>query len=109
MTGKVKWKEGTDEVEYFLDDQLVTEEEFRQGFPDKTGTPGGHASSCWPMRSEALSCHPDQAAEHNERNRSKGIGARYDRDGNCTIDSRGDRKKLLKLEKMHDKSGGYGD
>lgn len=109
MTGTIRWKEETGEAEYLLDGEVVTESEFRQGFPDKMGAPGGHAASCWPMKSEALACHPDQVVDHNERNRSKGIGARYNADGTCVIESRGDRKKLLRLEKMHDKSGGYGD
>lgn len=108
MTGSIKW-DAQEIAHYFLDGQEVTEAEFRQGFPNKDGVPGGHPPKCWPMRSEALACHPDQVSEMNQRNSDKGIGARYEGDGTCVIPSRADRKKLLKLERFHDKRGGYGD
>lgn len=108
MTGTIKWD--ADEVaHYFLGDREVTESEFRGDFPDKDGVPGGHPPSCWPMKSEALACDPTQVAEMNARNAASGVGATYRDDGMCVIQSRRERKRLLKLEGFHDKSGGYGD
>lgn len=59
--------------------------------------------------SEALACDPSQVAEMNERNKKHGIGTRYDGEGMAHVPDRADRKKLMKLENVHDKSGGYGD
>jgi hypothetical protein len=71
--------------------------------------PGGHLPSNWPLRSKALAVHKTQVVEANERNRRHGIAARYEADGTCVIPDRGDRARLLRLEKAHDNSGGYGD
>lgn len=71
---------------------------------------GGQQPSGWPMTSQALAVHPSQVAEANERNRRHGLGTRYDpATGNAIIPDRTDRKRLLRLEGFHDKSGGYGD
>lgn len=108
MTGEIKWDAAGD-AHYYLDRVEVTEAEFRQGFPNKDGVPGGHPPSCWPMTSEALACHESQVAEMNERNRAAGVGTRYTADGTAVIPDRADRRKLLKLEGYHDRNGGYGD
>lgn len=72
--------------------------------------PRAASPSIWNgFESEALACDPSQVAEMNERNKNNGVGARYDPEGMCHIPDRADRKKLLKLEGMHDKSAGYGD
>lgn len=77
--------------------------------------PSGHTPGCWPMTSLALSCTPQQVRAMNERNARHGIAARYEADGTCVIPSRGDRKKLIRLESgvlgrpLHDLKGGYGD
>lgn len=96
---------------YFIGDREVSKKEFDKAFPDKEiGVPlDAHLPACWPMRSEALACHPEQAGEMTERNRKAGIAARYEKDGTCVIDSRKDRAKLNRLEGFHDKKGGYSD
>ena len=71
--------------------------------------PGGIPTSGWPMVSEALAVHPKQVEQANDRARRHGIPVTYDRKGFCHIPDRAARKKLLKLEGMHDNSGGYGD
>jgi hypothetical protein len=101
-------------TKYFLGDREVAREEFDAAFPDK-GLSGGdallpaHTPGRWPMPSEALAVHPSQVAEATERARKHGIGAEYLPDGTCVLASRGDRKKLLKLEGFRDNHGGYGD
>lgn len=96
---------------YFLGDREVSKKAYDAAFPDKEiGEPlAAHLPACWPMRSEALACHPEQAGEMNDRNRKAGIAATYDGDGICVIASRKDRAKLNKLEGFHDKQGGYSD
>lgn len=67
------------------------------------GYAGGHSNgSGWPMVSEALACDPRQVKQHQERARRHGINVTYRPDGCVEIPDRGERKKLLKLEKMHD-------
>jgi hypothetical protein len=69
----------------------------------------GHQPSCWPMKSLALGCHPNQVEEITARNRKHGVNVSYDRFGRALIPDRGERKKLLKLEQLHDNNGCYGD
>lgn len=72
-------------------------------------TPGGHHTTTWPLVSEALAVHPKQVAEANARAKRHGISVTYQKDGRCIIPDRGNRKKLLRLEGLHDNRGGYGD
>lgn len=95
---------------YFKDGQVATREEFEAVFPPKPlGVPAVAAPSSWPMTSMALAVHPEQVAEANERNRAHGVGVTYDETGLAHVPDRAERKKLLKLEQMHDNHGGYGD
>jgi hypothetical protein len=71
--------------------------------------PGGTGTTGWPMVSNALSVSPRQAAAANARAKAHGIGVVYDSKGKCHISDRGNRKKLMRLEGMHDNHGGYGD
>ena len=58
----------------------------------------------WPHCSAALAVHPDQVAEANERNRRHGVGeVQYRPDGRAIIPSEAAKKKLLRLERMHDR------
>lgn len=111
VSGKVVY--GSDgSARYFVGADEVTKEVFDERFPTKPlGVPmlGNNTPACWPMVSEALAVHPDQAREANERNARHGVAARYDGEGMCHIPDRSDRAKLLKLEGFHDNHGGYGD
>lgn len=108
MKGRIVDKKGC--KEYYLDGRRVSEEEFRAVFPEKEiGWFGGQLPSCWPMVSEALAVHAKQAEAANERARRHGINVHYDARGDCHIPDRNERKKLLRLERMHDNNGGYGD
>lgn len=95
---------------YFLDGKEVTKEEADAAFPDKEGIPLGHQPGAWRQRMLSLSCHPSQVAAIRERNKRHGItDIEYDNDGTCWALSRAGRQKLLALEGVHDKDGGYGD
>lgn len=75
--------------------------------------PGGTMTTGWPMQSEALACDRSQIDEHNARAKRHGIRVEYKYVGKhkvvVEIPDRNERRKLLRLEKYHDKDGGYGD
>lgn len=76
--------------------------------------PGGAAPSTWgtaaPIHSEAMAVHPDQIPAVMERNKKHGLGhIRYDRHGAPILTDRAMRRDLMRLEGLHDRSGGYGD
>ncbi len=105
---------------FYLDDREVTEAEYNAATPQKLdevlrdtsavrNLPAGHQPSCWPMVSNALSVHPKQVDEANNRAKRHGINVLYKRNGQVVIPDRNERRKLLSLERMHDRLGGYGD
>lgn len=64
----------------------------------------GNQSAIWPMKSEALAVHPNQVAEANERNRKAGVSVTYEPGtGLAVIPSPHERRKLMKLEGVHDR------
>jgi hypothetical protein len=44
-----------------------------------------------------------------ERAKRHGISVEYRDNGQCVIPDRAERRRLLRLEGFHDRSGGYGD
>lgn len=105
-------------IRYFVDDNEVSREEYEAASPKgrlkelfASGTTAvSQALACWPMRSDALSCHPNQIAAITERNKKHGItGVSYEADGTCVISDREARRKIMALEGVHDNKGGYGD
>lgn len=78
----------------------------RDFFADR---PGGHRSQCWPMTSTAAGVHPDQIGEYKAAGRAAGVDVDFTRNGDAIFKSRGHRKQCLKLWKMRDRDGGYGD
>lgn len=64
--------------------------------------PGGTQTTGWPIRSKALAVHPKQVKAANVRNKQHGINVQYEANGTAVIPDRGERRKLLKLEGMHD-------
>ncbi len=100
---------------YWLDGKEVTEAEYEAAFPSKLEElleaadvmieGGGH----WPILSDGLGVHPEQVDEANRRNKAAGVAVEYNHKGQAVIPSRGERRKLLRLERCHDKDGGYGD
>lgn len=107
--GRIKYTSRGEE--FFLGDKPVSREEFESVFrPKEIGPTRGQTASCWPLKSEALACHPEQIPELIERNKRHGVaGVSYDKDGTAILADRGARRDLMALEGCHDKSGGYGD
>ena len=63
-----------------------------------------------PLESLGLSVHRTQAAEFNEYYRENGItGVHHKPNGDCVIESRGERNKVLALRGLRDNDAGYGD
>ncbi len=72
--------------------------------------PMGYSGGTWPMKSEGMAVHPEQIQEALDRNKKHGItGVTYDRNGTAIIGSPREKAKLMKLEGVVDKNGGYGD
>ena len=99
---------------FYVNDTEVTEGEYRERTKSKPVEPGDEvltqSTTGWAdFTSEALAVHPDQVGEANERAKRHGLGTKYDRNGFAHIPDRADRKRLLRLEGMHDNHGGYGD
>lgn len=118
MTGEIKTtrKLGDDGewivVEhYFLDGREVTKREYRKFIPEKDGVPmfATAINDANPLRSDALAVHPDQIPAAVERNKRHGLtGMAYDRQGRPVFTDRGQRKKLMKIEGVHDRNSYYG-
>lgn len=100
-----------DGLKYFVGDREVSKEEYDGQLPDKEiGVPEAASPAIWQDHTSlALSVHPDQVAEANARNARHGLSAYYDADGTCHIPDRKERSRLMRLEGMHDREGGYGD
>ena len=104
-------------VTYFINDTEVSKAAFDAAFPSKLAALlaapdemlAAHGSTTWPMKSEALACHPDQIPEIMERDRQHGVPTRRDRTGRPVLTSQAHRQALMKLEGVHDKNGCYGD
>ncbi len=63
-----------------------------------------------PLESQGLSVHRSQADEFNEHYRKNGItGVHHEPNGDCVIESRGERNKVLALRGLRDNDAGYGD
>jgi hypothetical protein len=78
--------------------------------PARKGPAMGAYSEGRPLVCETLGCHPDQAAEYREELRRNGIrGADVDNDGSLRFTSRKARRETMKLNRSHDRDGGYGD
>lgn len=61
-------------------------------------------------RSEGAAVHPDQCELAEARNKLHGVNVTYDREtGEAIFPDRNERRKLLKVERFHDRDGGYGD
>jgi hypothetical protein len=72
---------------------------------DAKQPPNGNASAGYPIKSQSLGVGRRQVAAANARNKKAGVQARYDEKGVCHVPTAADRKKLLKVERMHDNQG----
>lgn len=90
----------------------MTREEFKAAFPDKPLTGGAiGASASWnePILSDALAVHPNQIDEVRARNARHGLNVEYLPDGRPVLRDRATRRRLLRIEEVRDRSGGYSD
>jgi hypothetical protein len=107
---KIVYGRGGKPDRFYIAGKEVTAEEFRKHCKPKGGRIKAGDKllvsnlSGWPMRSEALAVHPAQVAEANARNKRHGISVTYDAEGFAHIPDRNERRKLLKLEALHDKN-----
>lgn len=63
-----------------------------------------------PLESVGLSVHRTQATEFNKYYRDNGItGVHHKPNGDCVIESREQRNKVLALRGLRDQDAGYGD
>ncbi len=110
MRGQIKYA-ASGKREFFIDGKPVTEKAFDAAFPAKEigCTLDAHLPACWPMLSEAMAVHPSQVEEATARNRKHGVNVTYTPSGEAILPDRNERRKLMRLEGFHDKSGGYGD
>lgn len=99
---------------YFVGDAEVTEKQYRKLTKSKPLAAGDEvltqSTSAWAdFTSEALAVHPTQVKEANERSKRHGLGVVYDKQGFARIPDRAARRRLMRLEGVHDNHGGYGD
>ena len=72
------------------------------------GPSGGCAT--YPLKSDGAGVHPDQIGEYTKHSEKMGVPTNFDSTtGQAIFESRGHRKKYLKMMGMHDRNGGYGD
>jgi hypothetical protein len=74
---------------------------FREGYAT-----GGQQPSCWPMtHTRGLACHKSQVKAMNERNAKRGCSVTYAPDGKPIIPDRGEYRRVLEIEGMHNNDG----
>lgn len=98
-------------VVYRINGKVVTRREFFRG--KRIGGSGVAMgvqaySDSKPLKSLALSCHRDRAAEHNAEAQRRGLtGIKWDEAGNCEITSGRDRAAWLRSQQQHDEDAYY--
>jgi hypothetical protein len=65
--------------------------------------------SNWPMESDALGVHPDQAKGYSDYLRERGVPTEIKENGNPVLTSQHHRKLLCQATQMYDRNAGYGD
>lgn len=79
-------------------------------FERGSSNPGGdrRKKNLWPMKSDALGCHPDQDQEFIDNAAALGVPTEF-KDGFCILRSPGHRKEYAEAVECYDRNGGYGD
>lgn len=90
---------------YFLDGKKVSAKKYHKRYPrpEAGGKVLPKLKDGWPKKCLALAVHPDQVDEANARNKEHGVNVHYAADGVPTLPDRNERRKLLKLEGLHDR------
>jgi len=89
--------------EHVLEGKIVTEAEYHAALPAGTGEGVMFADSITnakPLKSDALACHSTQREAIMARNAKHGIHVNYDQQGRPVFTDKGQRKALMKLEKV---------
>lgn len=68
-----------------------------------------HMPGNWPMKSDAMGCHPSQVKEYQQKLAEKGLQADFTKDGRIILNSPKHRKAIGEAMKFYDKNGGYSD
>ena len=63
-----------------------------------------HGSKGWPMRSVALSVHPDQIPEAVEHDRRLGVPTEYHKSGDPIFENKRHKDRYLKAHGYHDRN-----
>lgn len=103
-----------DRTRYCLDGVQVSKEEFDLAVPNappaQEGDGMGNRPWAKPILSDALAVHPEQIEEVMERNRERGLEVEYEKEyGRPILKDRDQRRRLMEIEGVHDRDGGYGD
>lgn len=117
MTGEIKTERRVGDdgewiitLRYFIDREEVTEKAYRKAIPEKAGVPmfATAISEANPWKSDGLACHSSQVPAIIARNKARGLNIPYDRMGRPICTSAAQRKKLLKIERVHQLNSYYG-
>lgn len=64
----------------------------------------------WPLKSDALGCHPDQIPEMQQAYAKQGVDVNFDKDtGQAILRDRSHRRDVMRVAGIHDRDAGYGD
>lgn len=88
---------------YVLEGKEVTEGEYLAALPEGTGAGVVFAdaiTNAKPLKSDALACHSSQREAIMARNAKHGIHVNYDGLGRPVFTDKGQRKALMRLEKV---------
>lgn len=91
------------------DDGGITTEDGVKASRSLVAEHGGyrHTPGTYPFWSDAAGVNPDQIPEAMEADRSHGVLAEYNSEGQVKFESRDHRRKYLQAHKMHDNDGCY--
>jgi hypothetical protein len=94
-------------------------EKHRESFVDKDGTvcprdfaaehPAQRSAGTWPMKSDAMGCHPSQIQEFHEHSVQLGVPTQFTPEGQAIFTGPNHRKKYCRAYGFRDRNGGYGD
>lgn len=94
----------------YLDGREVSQAEWDEAFPPRTGGAGPCSLSAVPINySDSVAVHPKQVAEAIEDARKKGVPTDFLPDGRPVFTSRAHQKAYIKAYRIHNNDGGYGD
>lgn len=73
------------------------------------GTVGTRSPRGWPIKSDALACHPNDIAKESAFLASQGAATDFTPQGQPILTSRKHRNAVMAAYKAHDRDAGFGD